>query len=343
MSEKRAELLKLIKNGESARIEFKRSTGRRTDAAKAVCSMLNGEGGYVFFGVSDKGQLPGQEVSDTTIIDVVQELRRIEPPAFPELEEVKLENGQSILAVNVPEGDDLYSYDGRSYIRHGPTTSVMPREEYQRRLMEKVHAQNRWENQPVPDGVSVRDLDEGEILTTVEEAIRLGQLDPSIRRDVETILRGLELTRGDKLLNAAVVLYGKSDQLINSAIERQNILNNLYAVEEIKKATQIKGIKFENKTFLLKNQIAAAVAKEYGTYPKMILRAHSKKREAQQVLIELSYRLNFRKKSLTQLGEELGVGGDSIAHTHQRIQKKMKEDEKLSRRVNRIYQEIISQ
>jgi len=90
-------------------------------------------------------------------------------------------------------------------------------------------------------------------------------------------------------------------------------------------------------------EIAAAVAKEYGTYPKMILRAHSKKREAQQVLIELSYRLNFRKKSLTQLGEELGVGGDSIAHTHQRIQKKMKEDEKLSRRVNRIYQEIISQ
>ena len=91
-------------------------------------------------------------------------------------------------------------------------------------------------------------------------------------------------------------------------------------------------------------EIAAAVAKEYGTYPKMILRAHSKKREARQVLIELSYRLNFREKSLMQLGDELGgVGGDSIAHTHKRIQKKMKEDEKLSRRVNRIYQEIISQ
>jgi len=84
------------------------------------------------------------------------------------------------------------------------------------------------------------------------------------------------------------------------------------------------------------------VAKEYGTYPKIILRAHSKKKEARQVLIELSYRLNFRKMSLTRLGDELGgVGGDSIAHTHKRIQKKIQEDKKLSRRVNRIYQEII--
>jgi len=208
-----SDLVKLIKNGESERIEFKRSTGRRTDAAKAVCAMLNGEGGYVFFGVSDKGQLLGQEVTDATITDVVRELRRIDPPAFPELEQVKLENGRSILVIKVPENDDLYSYDGRPYIRHGPTTSVMPREEYQRRLMEKVHARNRWENQPVPDGVSARDLDEEEILITVEEAIRLGRIDPSTRRDVETILRGLELIRGGKLLNAAVVLYGQSDQL----------------------------------------------------------------------------------------------------------------------------------
>jgi len=44
-----------------------------------------------------------------------------------------------------------------------------------------------------------------------------------------------------------------------------------------------------------------------------------------------------------QLGDELGgVGGDSIAHTHKRIQKKMKEDKNLSRRMNRIYQEIIT-
>ena len=47
-------------------------------------------------------------------------------------------------------------------------------------------------------------------------------------------------------------------------------------------------------------------------------------RKLRQVLIELAYQLNFRKKSLQKLGEELGgIGGDSVAHAHQRIQDKM--------------------
>ena len=33
---------KLIRNGESETVEFKRSTGQRTTAAKTFCGMLNG-------------------------------------------------------------------------------------------------------------------------------------------------------------------------------------------------------------------------------------------------------------------------------------------------------------
>lgn len=44
--------------------------------------------------------------------------------------------------------------------------------------------------------------------------------------------------------------------LTNSAIDRQNILNNQYALMEIEKATQIQGIPFEGRTVVLKEQIA---------------------------------------------------------------------------------------
>lgn len=44
--------------------------------------------------------------------------------------------------------------------------------------------------------------------------------------------------------------------LTNSSIDRQNILNNPYAVTEIEKAVGIRGIPFENKTVLLKEQVA---------------------------------------------------------------------------------------
>lgn len=44
--------------------------------------------------------------------------------------------------------------------------------------------------------------------------------------------------------------------LTNSTIDRQNILNNPYALQEIEKATRIHGIPFEGRTVVIKEQIA---------------------------------------------------------------------------------------
>ncbi len=112
-----------------------------------------------------------------------------------------------------PGGGGPYTFDGRPYIRRGPITIQMPREEYDRRLLERLHATQRWENQPVPGDVTVDDLDAEEIQITLDNAIRLGRLEPTTRRDIESILRGLELIHDGKLLNAAIALYGKSDRL----------------------------------------------------------------------------------------------------------------------------------
>ena len=45
--------------------------------------------------------------------------------------------------------------------------------------------------------------------------------------------------------------------LTNSSIERQNVLNNPYAVQEIQKAVDIQCIPFENRMWLTKEQIAS--------------------------------------------------------------------------------------
>lgn len=47
-----------------------------------------------------------------------------------------------------------------------------------------------------------------------------------------------------------------SKDLTSSAIDRQNILNNRYALAEIEKAAGIRGIPFEGKTVVLKEQVA---------------------------------------------------------------------------------------
>ena len=48
-----------------------------------------------------------------------------------------------------------------------------------------------------------------------------------------------------------------SDTLATSLVDRQNILNNPYAIQEIEKATQVTGIPFEGKSVLTKEQVAA--------------------------------------------------------------------------------------
>jgi ATP-dependent DNA helicase RecG len=203
----------LVDKGESESLEFKRSTGQRTEAAKTVCAMLNGLGGIVVFGVEDNGEIVGQEVSAHTLEDIARELRRIEPPVFPEMKTVTLDNGRKVITVLADGGRGPYLFDGRAYLRHGTTTSVMPQDEYERRLLERLHATRRWENEPVAEGVTTADLDQEEIQLTVENAVRTGRLEPLRSRDMEVVLRGLGLIVDDRLLNAAVVLYGKSAKL----------------------------------------------------------------------------------------------------------------------------------
>jgi hypothetical protein len=50
-----------------------------------------------------------------------------------------------------------------------------------------------------------------------------------------------------------------SKDLTSSAIDRQNILNNPYALAEIEKAAGIQGIPFEGKTVVLKEQVRPAL------------------------------------------------------------------------------------
>jgi ATP-dependent DNA helicase RecG len=207
------ELQSLIADGENERMEFKATTGQRSQAAKTVCALLNNLGGYVVFGVTDKGVIEGQKVAAGTLESIARELRKIEPPAFPDITSVPLKKDVAAIVLTISGGSGPYTFDGRPYFRHGPTTIVMPREEYERRLVERLHATRRWENEPVAEGVTFEDLDIEEMQITLDNAVRLGRLEAPDRRDVASILRGLELIREGKLLNAAVALYGKSDRL----------------------------------------------------------------------------------------------------------------------------------
>jgi ATP-dependent DNA helicase RecG len=108
-----------VSRGECGRVA---DLAQRTEAAKAVSAMLNGLGGFVLFGATDRGNIIGQPISPRTLEEVANDMRRIDPPAFPDIEMVNLASGNDVIALRVPGGGGPYVYDGRSYLRNGPTT-----------------------------------------------------------------------------------------------------------------------------------------------------------------------------------------------------------------------------
>jgi len=206
-------LIQLVTQGESETLEFKHSTGQRTDGAKTACAMLNGLGGFVLFGVSNRGELVGQTIGTETLEDIAREVARFEPAVKPDAEVIALDNGKAVLALRLTGGGGPYTYDGRPYVRVGTVTRVMPRQHYERLLLEHMHAAHRWENQPAY-GIGVEDLDQQEIILTIEEAIRRQRLDDPATRNPTALLAGLNLLHEGHLLNAAVVLFGKANRLL---------------------------------------------------------------------------------------------------------------------------------
>ncbi len=118
-----------------------------------------------------------------------------------------------VIAVGVNRGSaGPYRYRGKAYRRVGNTTVTMSAEEHNRMVLDRMHSEHRWENQPIPEW-TVGDLDVAEIRNTVAEAVRIGRLNEPDSRGAEDLLRGLGLLRDGILLRAAAVLFGNSERL----------------------------------------------------------------------------------------------------------------------------------
>jgi ATP-dependent DNA helicase RecG len=203
----------LVKSGESETLEFKRTSGERREAARALCAMLNHRGGRVLFGIEPDGRVMGQQVSDRTLEEIAQEVQQIEPTIFPQIDRVEVREGLQVVSVTVATGANRpYSYKGQAYKRVGNTSPKMSREEYNRILIERFHGERRWETEPA-EGWSAADLDARELTLTVDEAIRRGRLNDPGTRDPLELLRGFGLVKDGLLLRAAVALFGQQERV----------------------------------------------------------------------------------------------------------------------------------
>ena len=178
---------------------------------ETLCAFLNGDGGFVVFGVDDDGKIVGQQVADTTNRQIAECLRQFEPFPLVDVDYVSLDEEKYLIVLSVANNREKpYVYKGRAYVRVESSTSTMPQRQYDDMLLFRNQPMGRWETQ-LNEKLTLLDLDEEEVLRTIRVGVEKGRLpEVAYSNNVEEALIRMNLMRDGCLTNAAYVLYAKT-------------------------------------------------------------------------------------------------------------------------------------
>ena len=226
------DLYELIKKGESETVEFKKSTAQMERAIKTICSFLNHKGGIVYFGISDKNEIIGQDVSDSTLKLISQKIRqKIKPETSPQIKVLELDK-KKIIEVKTKEGRNKpYYLDGIAYMRTGTESPVIAPDELERIILEKN--KTHWDSQ-ICEGATLEDIDwefiEKEFIPLYENISN----NKIAGRQID-LLTSLECIKNNKPTNAGILLFGKEPQKVfrNSYIALARYKGDQVSVERL--------------------------------------------------------------------------------------------------------------
>ncbi len=199
----------LVKQGESAGLEFKTSTAKLHSVFETICAFLNGNGGIVLIGVKNDGQIIGQDVTDNTKLEIANLLSKLEPPTSLNIDYIPIEKNKYVIKIFAVSNRSLipYVFDGKPFWRVESSTKLMPQQRYHQLLIERTHKTDGWELTKA-EHYTIDDLDQDEIINAVKESIKKGRMEARLATDdpTEALLRFKLLVNGN-LSKAAVVLF----------------------------------------------------------------------------------------------------------------------------------------
>lgn len=203
---------RIASDHEGVDIEFKETTGQLNRGMETLCGMINGSGGIVLFGISNRGKIIGQEIGDKTTREIGEAINKFDPAVDIQPIYVRIDNSDKYIIAFRTDGQETekpYMWDGKPYRRYDSVTSVMPREQFFR-LYELQHGlKYKWEND-VNHSLSLEDLDEQLIHSVIQSAVRRGRLSSvALNDNVPTALKRLDLIKDGNICNSAAVLFGK--------------------------------------------------------------------------------------------------------------------------------------
>lgn len=221
------ELLELVRGGENLIVEFKKSRTEVTkDVYETVCAFSNRDGGHIFLGVKDDGEILG--IEDDKVDKVKKEFvtsinneNKMYPPLY--LTPIEYEtNGKHILYIRVPVSQDVCRCNGRIFDRnHESDIDITHHSDAVYRLYAKKSG-SYYVNKVFPV-FSITDLRQ-DLIERAKNMTRSRVKDhPWLNMSNEEVIRSAGLILRDPssgkegITLAGILLFG-TDQLIMSAL-----------------------------------------------------------------------------------------------------------------------------
>jgi ATP-dependent DNA helicase RecG len=211
--------MKIIKNlstpaglTESSTVEWKQSLSEIKEIVETVAAFSNTEGGNVFAGVSNNGEIAGVQIGKGTLENLANQISQHTDPKIHPRISVRKTAGKEVVVIHVRKSiDGLTLAFGRPYIRVGKTTMKMSKDEYERLILEKHGDKFQFDFQPCKSA-GLKDIDPGKVQWFLNKAREMRGFDIPSKISVKEALERLDLLYKNKLTNAAVLLFGKNPQ-----------------------------------------------------------------------------------------------------------------------------------
>lgn len=186
---------------EDQRTEFKLIWN--DNAYKTACAFANTDGGKLYIGFDDNGNLVGVKRAKEDIENLPNSIRS----KLDILVSIYsgTEDGKEYLEVTIPKMEQPVFYDGKVYIRVGSTNQLLEGNDLVTFILRK--SKDSWDGVTEPN-VNVEDLDEESFKILLDDGIRnkrLTEYDRTLsRRD---LLEKMSLMKDGKLTRAAILLF----------------------------------------------------------------------------------------------------------------------------------------
>ena len=191
---------------ESQNIEYKESW--RDEYLKWVCGFANAQGGKIYIGCDDNGEVVGVKDAKRLMEEIPNKIRDGMGiiVAVNQLEK----NGLLYIEIDVPAYPIGISYKGVYHYRSGSTKQVLNGPALEAFLMRKHGA--TWDNLPLP-AFKIGDVDDNAVKLFKALAAKKGRIESSLLDESkEVLLEKLHLTNGEYLTNAAMLLFAKDPE-----------------------------------------------------------------------------------------------------------------------------------